>query len=625
MNQIKILNNPNKIISKLPFILPKSKQFNFKYCNSLIGNQIKLKLIEPIYLHVTPEDIIQTFLYLYNNNEGKGIFVDISKNKIKSFLIFNNDAKGMIYKSELKIIKNIYNMLESILKKVKIQYNVFFFINLSKCPVIHQKLYTEDKKKFIPVVSFSSSHSHYDIALPIPNINSWKQSDNGILFLFEKDKIKLQNKNSFSIYNRITELKSHPYYKTFNLNYIIIEDNYDITKINLLKNIVIISDNEVPIYYHQLLNSGCELILIENYNYYDYYSKLLIPNMEYISWSFNNWENSLDKFVHDKKISNNLKKWVEINYNLESIQNKYIGFLDHLNMNYYQSKITVEPFNDLSEQNYNITTQLDYDKFFNLLQKNYNLIRCWSYRLNPYSSLLAKLKTNHNFVPEFIKLCISSLPPFENLHWISNRRILLDYIPIILKSAKSNEFKEKITIKNTFNYVINNSDELLSMNIINNNSSVFYIEIGERSSKFNLWENDFVSDLETILQFINHQPAGSHFIIRTYTFQLPRTLNLIKTIQTKFEKFKLLKNEWFDSYLPFRYFVGINYLKDKKSDEKIILDLETYNNMFFSLETQELIKIIKYIKSDAQVNPELFLNYNLVNNWFDKWLNKSYL
>jgi hypothetical protein len=625
MNQIKILNNPNKIISKLPFILPKSKPFNLKYCNSLIGNQIKLKLIEPIYLNVTPEDIIQTFLYLYNNNEGKGIFVDITKNKIKSFLIFNNDAKGIISKSELKIIKNIYNMLKSILKKVKIQYNVFFFINLSKFPVIHQKLYTEDKKKFVHVVSFSSSHSHYDIALPIPNINSWKQSDNGILFLFEKDKIKLQNKNSFSIYNRITELKSHPYYKTFNLNYIIIEDNYDVTKINLLKNIVIISDNEVPIYYQQLLNSGCELILIENYNYYDYYSKLLIPNIEYISWSFSNWENSLDKFVHDKKISNNLKKWVEINYNLESIQNKYIGFLDHLNMNYYQSKITVEPFNDLSEQNYNITTQLDYDKFFNLLQKNYSLIRCWSYRLNPYSSLLAKLKTNHNFVPEFIKLCISSLPPFENLHWISNRRILLDYIPIILKSAKSNEFKEKITIKNTFNYVINNSDELLSMNIINNNSSVFYIEIGERSSKFNLWENDFVSDLETILQFINNQPAGSHFIIRTYTFQLPRTLNLIKTIQTKFEKFKLLKNEWFDSYLPFRYFVGINYLKDKKSDEKIILDLETYNNMFFSLETQELIKIIKYIKSDAQVNPELFLNYNLVNNWFDKWLNKSYL
>jgi len=56
---------------------------------------------------------------------------------------------------------------------------------------------------------------------------------------------------------------------------------------------------------------------------------------------------------------------------------------------------------------------------------------------------------------------------------------------------------------------------------------------------------------------------------------------------------------------------------------KIIrLDLETYNNLFFSVETQELIKVIKYIKSDAQVDIEKFKSYELTKEWLDKWLNK---
>jgi hypothetical protein len=367
------------------------------------------------------------------------------------------------------------------------------------------------------------------------------------------------------------------------------------------------------------------MVLIENYNYYSYWSNLLNKNTEYLSWNINTWEQSLDNYVYDKKITKNLAIWSKNHYSKDNINDKYYGFLEHLNQNYSNIELFIEPFSNYTEANFNITTQLDYDKFFDLLYKNYKMIRCWSYRLNPYSTLLNKLKTNHNFVPEFIKLSLTALPVYENIHWISSRRALLDFIPEFLKKSKSIEFKEKPNIKTINNYIVENSEELVGINIINNNSSVFYIELAEKSSKFNLWENEFLSDFETILQFINNQPLGSSFIIKIYTFQLPRTINLIKKFQNKFDKIKIIKNEWFDSYLPFRYLIGINYVKEKTKSEKTILDLETYNHMFFSLETQELIKIIKYVKSDVNVEPLIFKNYELINEWISKWFDSKYI
>ena len=58
MNDIKILTNQNKIISKLPIQFSLFKKTNTKNCTGIIGNQVKLKLIEPIYLNVLPEDIL---------------------------------------------------------------------------------------------------------------------------------------------------------------------------------------------------------------------------------------------------------------------------------------------------------------------------------------------------------------------------------------------------------------------------------------------------------------------------------------------------------------------------------------------------------------------------------------
>jgi hypothetical protein len=123
---------------------------------------------------------------------------------------------------------------------------------------------------------------------------------------------------------------------------------------------------------------------------------------------------------------------------------------------------------------------------------------------------------------------------------------------------------------------------------------------------------------------MNNQPEGSTFIIRIFTFHLPRTISLIHNFQNKFEKIKIIKNEWFDSFMPFRYLIGINYLKNKVSKSKVALDFETYNQIYFSLETLELIKIIKYIKSDAIVNLKLFSDYSLIDEWINKWFSSMY-
>jgi hypothetical protein len=629
MSETKIFNNQNKIIAKLPTEWNRVDSSNKKTCESLVGNIIKLKLIEPIYLNLELEDIVQTFLYLFNNNEGKGIFINISKNKIKDFIIFSNETKSKIISKDLNLITKIKKILELVLSNSDIKFNLMFFINLSNYPVLYNELYQKQRKHFVPVISFNSSYTHYDIPLPLPYNNSFKkEAKHGLSFIFEKRKIDDSGSESSKIYKRLLEIKSHPYYKSFNLDYIVVDGLND--EINYTSMNVIISDPYVPNYFQYYLLTHTQIILIENPNNYSYYSKLLVPNKEYISWSMDKWEEQMDKLVENKPIIKNLKIWSDKNITNEQIKDKYLGFLEHLNQNYYYVKepnlTKMLPITDsfsLAETNLNITTQLDYDKFFDLLYKNYKMIRCWSYRLNPYSSLLTRLKTNHNFVPEFIKLSLKSLGPFEHINWISQRRVLLDHTKFLLNSSfkydiSKSSSKDLKKIKSVNNYIIKNTEELLNLKIINNIESVFYIELPEPSSKFNLWENDFISDLESILQFISKQPIGSSFIIKIYTFELSRTTNLIHKFSEKFEQIKILKNEWFDSFLPFRYLVGIN-LTNNKSESKITLDLETYNRMYFSLETQELIKMIKWIKSDSIVNIQYFLNDDLIIEWLNKW------
>ncbi len=608
MENFKINYNQNKIISKLPnsFI---HKQ-TIKTSNGLVGNQTKFKLIEPIYIDLTPEDIVQTFLYLFNSGQGKGIFVNIINSKIKNWIIFCNELKTSITKYEIEICKLLFKQLENTIIKQK--FNLMFFINLSNYPVLHKAIFTEQNKHMVPVVSFGSSYIHYDIVLPLPKIISWQtKPTKGILFIFEKRKIdSIESNQSQQIISKIREFKFNPYYKEINLDYVILDGiNFDHKKIKLLSTLVIISDPYVPIYFQYFLNSGSQIVLIENINHYTYYSKLLMPSHEYTKWSINTWNEELDNYIEKKVIKNNLEKFSETFLNKKKFLEKIYGFLEHLNMNYANSPVSVNPFNS-NDINLLTTTQLDYEKFFTLLYSNYKLIHNWSYRLTPYALLLNKLKTNHKFVPEFIKLSINSLGFFENLHWISFYRANIDLLPLILKKNK---------LKNIFSYNITNSNDLLNLNIVNNINSVYFIELKDKTIPMIQWENQFISDFEAVIQFIKTLPVGHSVIIKIYTFHSAQTISLLQSFQNIYEQVKVIKNNYFDSFMPYRYIVGINYnplIKNKKT----FINFEEVNNKYYLYETQELIKVVKYVKSDAVVNIEIFKNYDLVNDWTNKWL-----
>jgi hypothetical protein len=577
MSNLKILTNMNKIISKLPIILPKNNNVN-KTCEFPIGNIIKLKLSEPMYNNNTPEDIVQTFIYLFNNNMGKGMFFNIHKNKIHQVILFNNTNRSILSKNDINMAKMIIRMITNILKKH--HFNVIFFINLCPYPVISNDM----KTKMIPTISFSGSFNHNDIIIPLPitpKVPKLKY-EKGILFLFEENNIMHE------ILNKVTEIKNHPSYKNHNINYIIVKDNNIIKSLkcnSLYKTIVVICNPHVPLYYQYITTLKCNIILIENKDYYSYYSKLLIPNVEYIQWTFENWNDMLDNYVYDKNIFIN---------NTMNIKEKYIGFLEHLQLNYNTNYITIKN-NDI--------IQLDTNKYFMILHNNYMLLRCWYYRLNPLYTILSKFESYHYFIPQFILLALRTFPKFTNLHWISNRRVLLDNVNNIINS------EHKI---NTFNHIIKNADDILNLNIINDDTNVYYIEIDLTNSDFSKWENSFIDTFNIIIQFIILQPVGSSYIIRTCQFFEHQTISLIQKFCSQFESVKIIKDKYFEPYMPYRYIVGINRIKNSNIKP---IDIIEYNMEYYKIETNSMYTGIQFIKSTNNVVKD--------NMYVDNWIRKN--
>jgi len=486
-----------------------------------------------------------------------------------------------ITKNDLTLAKQIIKIFTNIVKKN--MFNLIFFVNLNYNPIILNNM----NKKMIPIISFTTSFHHCDVVLPLPKIISFDNKIiEGILFIFDKNEDDM-------IYKKITKLYNHPFYKSKNINYIVVDDINKMTKNFQIYSTVIIKN---PIFFQYLLNHNITLILIQpNENFYSYYSNLLIPDKEYILWSDDNWELKLDNYTNNKNIKNNLKKWVDKNLSLEKIKDKYFGFLKHLQQNFTKENIII-PVKD----NY----QLEYNNFFNLLEKNYKELNCWGYRLNPLFRLLNIFETNHNFIPEFIKLALRSLPKFTTIHWITNKRVLLDKTGMILK-------------KNTFNYIVNNVTELNNLTIINNISSLFYIEMEHTTSDFRKWENNFVSTFESMLEFIYKQPLGSIFIIRTYTFREPQMISLIEKFANNFESIKIIINKWFQSFMPFRYLVGINYIKNSNIKP---VDINKYDKEYFQIETDSLVNTLQYIKS-YENDITLFKNNSYIENWIAKNIN----
>jgi hypothetical protein len=96
---------------------------------------------------------------------------------------------------------------------------------------------------------------------------------------------------------------------------------------------------------------------------------------------------------------------------------------------------------------------------------------------------------------------------------------------------------------------------------------------------------------------------------------------LLNQFQNSYEKILLIKNQWFDPFLPYRYLVGINRItKSNKIIKTTKIDFISYNDIFFTKESQELIKIIKYCRSNAKNNINDFDTDEIINKWITKWI-----
>jgi hypothetical protein len=221
--------------------------------------------------------------------------------------------------------------------------------------------------------------------------------------------------------------------------------------------------------------------------------------------------------------------------------------------------------------------------------------------------LIDYLKTNHNFVPSFVKLS-TSLDTFDNLIWIAD-------------SPKYDlEFLRKILSKNQIKYIYNYSiSNLNSINILGS-KTCYYIEFPLPSNNVAEWENNHLDNLDLVNLFLEKIKPGSIVIIRLLTFKLPRTKDWISFFQQKFESIKIIKNEWFDIFMPYRYLVGINY---GANPNKVILDLDLYEKDFFTIETNNLELLFKYIHSEAKVEKYLANNEQEIKEWLDKYIIKN--
>jgi hypothetical protein len=302
--------NPNKFISKLPIKID-LLQIPKKCKGIILLNQIKTRLVDSVYSNFTSDILVQTFLYLFNVI-GAGIYVHIKTNKLKDFNIFQNIE--LIQKIDYNLIKNIKHFIEKNIKYFEGE--VILFINFLPKPVLFKKGYepytyynerTRVKLKqhnypfYFPIVSFSSGYKMFDFSVPLFKIKVNFEEVDKILFIFEKSRIDLGVTKS--IYNKILEYKSHPFYKGKKLDFILVDSYFKgkqiIGKIN-----IIIKDPNNPIFLEQLILNNKKVITIESSDFFSWYDELIsIPK-----WKYNNWIEDFDKFVG----SNNKKNMTTI-------------------------------------------------------------------------------------------------------------------------------------------------------------------------------------------------------------------------------------------------------------------------------------------------------------------------
>jgi len=578
--------NPNKFISKLPIKIDLLQHLK-KSIDCINGTYYKTRLINSTYTNLSSDILTQTFLYLYNVI-GQGIYIHIKKSKIKDFYVFQNPE--LIEKIDFFLVKNIKIFIEKNINDFENE--VIFYINFCNKPVLFKKGYNPEiyynsqtrtilqqhKYPFyFPIVSFSSGYKMFDLSVPLIDIKVKYITKKNLMFLFEKDRLK--SGITKVIYEKIFEYKTHPFYKEKKLDYLIVNSYFKDSQIIGETN-VIIKDPNNPIFLEQLIIAEKNVIVIDPSDFFAWYDE----SIEILRWKYSNWIQELDSFVKIKEQNFKLNK-----------KNYFVAFLYHLSENFRQSSIYISPYSK------NSLLQIEYNKFFNILAKNYNNILCWSYRLNPYFLLLDSLKTNHTFVPSFIKLSSLSFGEFNNLVWISNQKTDLD---ILYKYLFKNKLKN-----------IEFSKNLKTIN--NEGRTCYFIEFPFYNKKsMKEWENEHLDNLDLINTFLEKVKMNSIVIIKLFTFRLSRTKLWIQLFQKKFESIKIIKNDWFDIYLPFRYLIGINY--KNKNDKSIILDLDEIEKDFFDKETNNLELMVKYVNSDTVVKS---CNMgNEIKEWMDKYI-----
>jgi hypothetical protein len=599
---MEIYKNPNKFISKLPININLIKPI--KKCRFISAlnydHFIKIRLVDSVYSNLSTDVLIQTFLYLFNVI-GQGIFVNIKKNKIKSFHTFQNES--LVKNVDLFLIYEIKKFIEKSI--FEFEEEVIFFININHKPVLMKKgfnpivYYEKDIKTslkqhnypfYFPIVSFSSGYKNFDISLPLFDFKIKFDIKPKLMFLFEKDRLEFGITKV--IYNKIREIKEHPFYKEKKIDYILcnsyFKNKQEIGEIN-----IIIKDPNNPIFLEQLVLNNQKVIVIDPCDFFSWYDEFIM----FPVWSYDNWINELDRFEAKKVFLNNY-------LSLKDYKKEYfLSFLNNLTENFNESKIYISPYSNLINQ----VKQMDYGKYFSIIANNFKKLLCWSYRMNPYYLLIDYLKTNHNFVPSFVKLS-TSLDTFDNLIWIAD-------------SPKYDlEFLRKILSKNQIKYIYNYSiSNLNSINILGS-KTCYYIEFPLPSNNVAEWENNHLDNLDLVNLFLEKIKPGSIVIIRLLTFKLPRTKDWISFFQQKFESIKIIKNEWFDIFMPYRYLVGINY---GANPNKVILDLDLYEKDFFTIETNNLELLFKYIHSEAKVEKYLANNKQEIKEWLDKYIIKN--
>lgn len=592
---MEIYTNPNKFIAKLPTKIDLLE--NTKKChlyNALnFDHFIKVRLIDAVYSNFSPDVLIQTFLYLFNVI-GQGVYVHIKKNELKEFNIFSNKISV-----NQKLIKNIKKFLLDSIKKFEGE--VIFFINLSEKPALLKKgydpnLYFKNQMKIslkqhnypfhYPILSFSSGYKCFDFSLPLFDNKITFKVKEGLIFLFEKSRLDYGITNE--IYNKILEFKKHPFYKDKKLDFILcnnyFDGNQEIGEVN-----IVIKDPCNPIFLEQLIVNNKDVIIIDPSDFFAWYEEFNSLTV----WRYSNWVNELDSF-EKKKVKPFKMKVDKKEY--------FLSFLDNLTENFRQSQIYITPYQTEADK----FKKMDYNKYFNILTKNYKLFHCWSYRLNPYYLLIDFLKTNHFFVPSFIKLCSLNFSTINNLIWITNEKHYhLEFLQkILVKNKIKNIYHECL------DYLKGETKKFLG-------ETCYYIEFPHPSTNLKEWETEHLDNLDLIKVFMDNLAPGSIIIIRLYTFRLPRTKEWIQLFQKKFETIKIIKNEWFDIFMPYRYLVGINY-RGKPSN--LILDLDLIEKEFYDKEVTNIEIIFKYVHSKAKVENSKMNNKEEIKEWLQKYI-----